>query len=88
MDEEKGETRFHRHKGYACLNFPKTKTVYKGSVIWKAPYTIKGCDNDECCLGYPVDNDNEIETPLEIPRAVKQNTNKKNNSITTHSVTG
>ena len=77
VDKEKGEIRFQRHKGYACLNFPKKKVVFKGSVIWKAPYLLKSCDNDECCLGYKVDNDNEIETPLEIPRAVKQKTKRK-----------
>lgn len=77
VDEEKGETRFHRHKGFAHLNFPKKKVVYKGMPIYKAPYTIRGCDNDSCCYGYPIDNDNEVETPLEIPRAVKQKTKKK-----------
>ena len=87
VDEEKGETRFQRHKGYACLGFPKKKTVYKGMPIWKAPYTIKGCDNDDCCLGYKIDNDNEIETPLEIPRAVRQKTKTKHR-ITTHSGCG
>ena len=77
VDEAKGETRFHRHKGFAHLNFTMKKTIYKGSAIWKAPYTIKGCDNDQCCYAYPIDNDNEFETPLEIPRAVKQKTKKK-----------
>lgn len=77
VDEEKGETTFHRHKGYAYLNFPKKKTVYKGSPIYKAPYTIKGCDNDECCLGYPLDDDNDEGTPLVASRAVKQKTNRK-----------
>ena len=76
-DEEKDEISFERQKGYAHLGFPKKKTVFKGGVIWKAPYTLRGCDNDKCCLGYPVDNDNEIETPLEIPRAVKQKTKRK-----------
>jgi len=87
VDEEKGETSFQRHKGYAHLNFPKKKTVYKGMPIYKAPYTIRGCDNDSCCYGYPIDNDNEVETPLEIPRAVKQKTKKKHR-ITTHSGCG
>lgn len=82
-DAEKGETSYRRHKGYAQLRFSRKKTVYKGSVIWKAPYTIKGCDNNECCLGYPLDNDNEIETPLEIPRAVKQKSKKKKHRIAT-----
>lgn len=71
-DKEKDETRFRRHKGIAALHFPKKKVVYNGSVIYKAPYTIRGCDNDKCCYGYPIDNDNEVETPLVIPRAVKQ----------------
>lgn len=77
VDEEKGETTFRRHKGLAALNFPRKKTIYKGSVIYKAPYTIRGCDNDECCLGYPLDDDNDSETPLDTPRAVKQKTKKK-----------
>ena len=80
VNEEKGETTFKRHKGRAHLNFPKTKTIYKGSTIYKAPYTLRGCDNDECCLGYKIDNDNDVETPLVIPRAVKQKTKTKHST--------
>lgn len=70
-DKEKKEKRFQRHKGYASMNFPKKKTFFKGEVMWKAPLTLKGCDNDSCCLGFPEPQESVEEAKLPAKKKIR-----------------
>lgn len=87
VDEEKDEIRFQRHRGTAVLHFPKTKTIYKGSTIYKAPLTLKPCDDDTCCFAYP-QQEEEVEEPktVVVKRVIKQKA--KRSSIKSNSSCG
>lgn len=84
VNEEKGETRFHRKKGLAVLKFPKKKTIFRGSVIWKAPQTLRPCGDDTCCYSYP----EETEETEQQPKIIKVNKVKKTNTTVRHSGCG
>lgn len=73
-DEEKGETRFQRHKGIAKLGFNKERTIWKGQAIWKAPYFIKGCDDKKCCYAYKENEEPETEVANTVSPTRKKKT--------------
>lgn len=87
-DEAGGETTFKRHKGYAHLNFNEKKTIYKGMPIYRAPYTLRPCEDDKCCYSCPVDDDHDSETPVAPQRAVRKKTTNKKHRISTSSGCG
>lgn len=71
-DEDIDETRFKRHKGLGEILVPFKRKFWNGTLIYKADYKLKACNNMLCCHGYPLDDDDDLTTPVERPNVRKE----------------
>ena len=62
---DKDETSFKRKKGFAVFELPYSRTFYNGALFYRSDYAVKG---STCCYSYPVDDDHDSRTEVDLNR--------------------